>query len=109
MRSAVLRESSPSATTRPRRGARFLARLAAFPAHRKLRGTAMSMSEKTALELNQELAHELTGERGHTITAIFLIAEIEQKQLFVELGYGSMWDFLSRMHKQSNTMIHYRL
>jgi len=69
----------------------------------------MSMSEKTALELNQELAHELTGERGHTIKSIFLIAEIEQKQLFVELGYGSMWDFLSRMHKQSNTMIHYRL
>jgi hypothetical protein len=67
------------------------------------------MSKKTALELNQELAHELTGERGHTIKSIFLIAEIERDEIFVELGYGSMWDFLRRVHKQSDTMIHYRL
>src|SRR5262245_7643349 len=67
------------------------------------------MSKKTALELNQELAHELTGERGHTIKSIFLIAEIERDEVFVELGYGSMWDFLWRVHKQSDTMIHYRL
>jgi len=67
------------------------------------------MSKKTALELNQELAHELAGERGHTVNSIFLIAEIERDEIYVELGYGSIWDYLRRMHKQSDTMIHYRL
>ena len=69
----------------------------------------MNMSEKSALELNQELGCELTTERGHTIKTIFLVAEMERRELFVELGYGSMWDFLRRVHRQSDTMIHYRL
>ena len=67
------------------------------------------MSEKTALELEQELAHELTTEHGHTIKTIFLIAEMICRESFVELGYGSIWDYLRRVHKQSDTMIHYRL
>jgi hypothetical protein len=67
------------------------------------------MSEKSALELEHELARELTTERGHTIQTIFLIAEIVRRETFVELGFGSIWDYLRRVHKQSDTMIHYRL
>jgi hypothetical protein len=66
------------------------------------------MSEKSARELDQQLAHELTIERGHTITTIFLVAEIVRRETFVELGYSSIWDYLRRVHKQSDTMIHYR-
>jgi hypothetical protein len=67
------------------------------------------MSEKSALELDQELATKLTSERAHTIETILLIAEIEQRQTFVELGFSSTWDYLRRIHHQSDTMIHYRL
>ena len=67
------------------------------------------MSDKSALELDQELACELTTERGHTIKTIFLVAEIVRRETFVDLGYGSIWDYLRRVHKQSDTMIHYRL
>ena len=67
------------------------------------------MSDKSALELDQVLAHHLTNERGHTLETIFLIAEMETRQTFVELGFSSMWEYLRRMHKQSDTMIHYRL
>ena len=67
------------------------------------------MSEKNPLELEAQLAHELTDERGHTIETIFLIAEIVRRETFVELGYGSIWDYLRRVHRQSDTMIHYRL
>ena len=66
------------------------------------------MSEKSASELDQELAVELTGERGHSLKSIFLVAEIVQRETFVELGYSSIWDYLRRVHKQSDTMIHYR-
>src|SRR5215831_12708450 len=66
------------------------------------------MSEKSALELEQELAHELTIERGYTIKTIFLVAEMIRRETFVELGYSSIWDYLRRVHKQSDTMIHYR-
>ena len=67
------------------------------------------MNEKSALELDQDLARHLTNERGHTLETIFLIAEMETRQTFVELGFSSMWEYLRRMHKQSDTMIHYRL
>jgi hypothetical protein len=66
------------------------------------------MSEKSALELDQELAQELTLERGHTIRTIFLVAEIVRRETFVELGYSSIWDYLRRVHTQTDTMIHYR-
>src|ERR1051326_5153116 len=67
------------------------------------------MSEKTARELDQELSTRLTGERAHTIETILLIAEIDRRQTFVELGFSSTWDYLRRVHRQSDTMIHYRL
>ena len=67
------------------------------------------MSEKSALELDQELANRLTNERAHTIETILLIAEIDRHQSFVELGFSSTWDYLRRVHHQSDTMIHYRL
>ena len=67
------------------------------------------MSEKSALELDQELANRLTNERAHTIETILLIAEIDRRQTFVELGFSSTWDYLRRIHRQSDTMIHYRL
>jgi hypothetical protein len=66
------------------------------------------MSEKSALELDQELARELTIERGYTIKTIFLVAEMIRRETFVELGYSSIWDYLRRVHQQSDTMIHYR-
>ena len=67
------------------------------------------MSTKSARELDQELAIHLSSERAQTIETIFLIAEIDRRETFVELGYSSMWEYLRRMHKQSDTMIHYRL
>ena len=67
------------------------------------------MTTKSALELEQELAHELTIERGHTLQTIFLVAEIDRRQTFVEFGYGSIWEYLRRVHRQSDTMIHYRV
>ena len=67
------------------------------------------MSEKSALELDQELATRLTNERAHTIETILLIAEIDRRQTFVELGFSSTWDYLRRVRGQSDTMIHYRL
>ena len=67
------------------------------------------MSEKSALELDQELATRLSTERAQTIETILLIAEIDRRQTFVELGFSSTWDYLRRVHGQSDTMIHYRL
>ena len=67
------------------------------------------MSEKTPLELDQELAHRLSSERAHTIETILLIAEVDRRKTFVELGFSSTWDYLRRIHHQSDTMIHYRL
>ena len=67
------------------------------------------MSDKSALELDQELAHQLTAERGPTIATIFLIAEIDRRETFIESGFSSTWDYLRRVHRQSGTMIHYRL
>src|SRR5215813_6342561 len=67
------------------------------------------MSDKSALELTQELAHQLAAERGPTIATIFLIAEIDRRKTYVESGYSSTWDYLRRVHQQSDTMIHYRL
>src|SRR5262245_18990490 len=66
------------------------------------------MSEKSAVDLDQELAHELTAERGRTVKTIFLVAEIVRRETFIELGYSSIWDYLRRVHKQSDTMSHYR-
>ena len=67
------------------------------------------MSEKSARELDQELATRLTSERAHTVETILLVAEIDRRQTFVELGFSSTWDYLRRVHGQSDTMIHYRL
>ena len=67
------------------------------------------MSEKTPSELTHELAHELTHERAHTLPSILLIADIELRQTFVEEGFSTIWDYLRRVHRQSDTMIHYRV
>jgi hypothetical protein len=67
------------------------------------------MSEKTPQELDQELASRLSSERAHTIETILLIAEVDRRKTFVELGFSSTWDYLRRIHHQSDTMIHYRL
>src|SRR5262245_1326760 len=67
------------------------------------------MSEKSAVELDQELAHELAAERGPTIATIFTIAEIDRRQTYVERGFSFIWEYLRRIHKRSDTMIHYRL
>src|SRR5215831_6142609 len=67
------------------------------------------MSEKSPSELTQELAHVLAGERAHTLPSILLIADIERRQTFVEEGFSTIWDYLRRIHRQSDTMIHYRV
>src|SRR5215471_15518124 len=67
------------------------------------------MSEKSHSELEQELAHELAGERTHTLQTILLIADMERGQTFVEEGFSTIWDYLRRVHRQSDTMIHYRV
>ena len=67
------------------------------------------MSEKSAHQLDHELAQQLIAERGPTLASIFLVAEIDRRKTFVEQGFGSTWDYLRRVHQQSDTMIHYRL
>src|SRR5215471_20027382 len=67
------------------------------------------MSERTPLELRQELARQLATEHGPTIATIFLIAEMDRRQTYVEEGFSSTWDYLRRVFNQSDTMIHYRL
>jgi len=67
------------------------------------------MSEKSHSELDQELAHALAGERAHTLPTILLIADIERGETFVEAGFSTIWDYLRRVHRQSDTMIHYRV
>jgi hypothetical protein len=68
-----------------------------------------SISEKSAFQLDQELAGQLVAERGPTVATIFLIAEIDRRQTYVEQGFSSTWDYVRRVHNQSDTMIHYRL
>ena len=70
---------------------------------------ASSMSEETPSQLTQDLAHHLAGERAHTLPTILLIAKIERRQTFIEEGFSSIWDYLRRVHKQSDTMIHCRV
>src|SRR5215471_15559876 len=67
------------------------------------------MNEKSPSELTLELAHVLAGERAHTLPSILLIADIERRQTFVEEGFSTIWDYLRRVHGQSDTMIHYRV
>jgi hypothetical protein len=67
------------------------------------------MSEKTASDLDLELTNHLAGERAHMLPTILLIAEIERRQTFIEQGFSTIWDYLRRVHRQSDTMIHYRV
>ena len=69
----------------------------------------MRMSEKSPSDLERELLDHLAGERAHTLPTILLIAEMDRRQTFVERGFSTIWDYLRRVHKQSDTMIHYRL
>ena len=67
------------------------------------------MSEKSPSELDSELAHHFSGERAHTLPTILLIAEVERRQTFIEQGFSTIWEYLRRVHRQSDTMIHYRV
>src|SRR5215468_3257753 len=67
------------------------------------------MSEKTTYEIVAELKDLLSRERITLVPILENIAKIEERKLYLELGYDSMWAFLKRELGQSEAMIHYRL
>ena len=67
------------------------------------------MSEETTYEILAELKDLLSRERVTLVPILERIAKIEERNLYLELGYDSMWAFLKRELGQSEAMIHYRL
>src|SRR5215831_1000200 len=67
------------------------------------------MSEKTTYEIVAELKDLLSHERVTLVPILEGIAKIEERRLYLELGYDSMWAFLKRELGHSAAMIHYRL
>src|SRR5215471_9779981 len=67
------------------------------------------MSKETTYEIVAELKDLLSRERITLVPILEGIADIEERRLYLELGYDSMWAFLKRELGQSEAMIHYRL
>src|SRR5262249_47724913 len=67
------------------------------------------MSEKTTYEIVAELKDLLSRERVTLVPILEGLAKIEERKLYLDLGYDSMWAFLKRELGQSEAMIHYRL
>src|SRR5262252_6333407 len=67
------------------------------------------MSKETTYEIVAELKDLLSRERITLVPILEGIAKIEERKLYLELGYDSMWAFLKRELGQSEAMIHYRL
>jgi hypothetical protein len=67
------------------------------------------MSQETTYEIVAELKDLLARERITLVPILEGIAKIEERELYLELGYDSMWAFLKRELGQSEAMIHYRL
>jgi len=67
------------------------------------------MSEKTTYEIVAELKDLLARERVTLVPILEGIARIDERKLYLDLGYDSMWAFLKRELGQSEAMIHYRL
>src|SRR5215470_6254405 len=67
------------------------------------------MSKETTYEIVAELKDLLSRERITLVPILEGIAKIEERKLYLELGYDSMWAFLKRELAQSEAMIHYRL
>jgi hypothetical protein len=67
------------------------------------------MREETTYEIVAELKDLLSRERTTLVPILEGIAKIEERKLYLELGYDSMWAFLKRELGQSEAMIHYRL
>src|SRR5689334_605384 len=67
------------------------------------------MSDLSARDLMEQLRQFLSGERTALADFLVALAELDRRRLFVELGFGSAWDFCCRALGLSETATHYRL
>src|SRR5262245_48045901 len=63
------------------------------------------MSEKVCAELKA-----LLGQERETLTRfLLLLGEFDADKMYLDCGYGSLWDFVRRALGQSEAMTHYRV
>ena len=67
------------------------------------------MGNLSAQDLVKQLRQSLSCERAALADFLVALAELDHRRLFVELGYGSSWDFCRRALALSETATHYRL
>src|SRR5262245_49848180 len=67
------------------------------------------MSDFSAQDLVEQLRQSLGCERSALADFLLALAELDRRRLYVELGYGSSWDFCCRALGLSETATHYRL
>src|SRR5215467_6941102 len=67
------------------------------------------MSNLAAHDLVKQLRQFLSCERTALADFLVALAELDKRRLYVELGYGSCWDFCSRALGLSETATYYRL
>ena len=67
------------------------------------------MGNLSAQDLVKQLRQSLSCERTALADFLCALAELDHRRLYVELGYGSAWDFCVRALELSETATHYRL
>jgi hypothetical protein len=67
------------------------------------------MGDISAQDLVKQLRQSLVCERTALADFLVALAELDQRRLYVELGYSSSWDFCCRALGLSETATHYRL
>ena len=67
------------------------------------------MGNLSAHDLVKQLRQSLSCERTALADFLCALAELDHRRLYVELGYGSAWDFCVRALGLSETATHYRL
>src|SRR2546428_13202366 len=67
------------------------------------------MTKISALEYNARAKTLLATEQTSNAELVLLLAEMERDEVFAELGYDSIWEYLRRALGQSETMTRYRI
>src|SRR5262249_27186019 len=68
-----------------------------------------TMTKSSALEWTARLQQLLGRERQILVELVLALADFDRHRAYLELGYSSLWDYVSRALGQSETMTYYRV
>jgi len=67
------------------------------------------MTKFSALEWTARFQQLVGRERQIVVELVLALADFDRQRGYIELGYSSLWDYVSRALGQSETMTHYRV